>query len=244
MKRCLVLLVTLAVLLTGSAQAEAVMAELRNMRKSAGDRILEMEPVVTPAPEVTPEPTPVPDVTFDAVGSGAKGDEVKKVQQRLIDLGYLTGKADGNYGTKTVSAVKAFQKAMGLEETGEADDATQKALFWSAPTVIRQYEKLDYRKAFGEEYRDTPVTFTGTVLQVLEDDTYMDTLGVYTALRVATKGGFDDVVYVTCFRAKAEKPVQEGDSVTVRGVVKGRYAYKNEAGKRITLPRIEADEIA
>ena len=108
MKRWLILLVTLAVLLSGVARAEAVMAELRNMRKSAGDRILEMEPVVTPAPEVTPEPTPVPDVTFDAVGSGAKGDEVKKVQQRLIDLGYLTGKTDGNYGTKTVSAVKAF----------------------------------------------------------------------------------------------------------------------------------------
>ena len=186
----------------------------------------------------------MPDVTFAPVGSGAKGDEVKKVQQRLIDLGYLTGKADGNYGAKTVAAVKAFQKAVGLAETGEADDATQKALFWSAPATT-QYEKLDYKKALTEAtaYRDTLVTFTGSVLQVLEDDTYSDTFGVYTALRVATKGGFDDVVYVTCFRGKGKKPLQEGDSVTVRGVARGRYFYKNEAGKNIALPRIEAAEI-
>ena len=65
---------------------------------------------------------------------GSKGDDVKKLQQRLIDLGYLTGSADGDFGGKTESALKAFQAANGLEETGIATDADTEALY--ADTAI------------------------------------------------------------------------------------------------------------
>lgn len=47
----------------------------------------------------------------------------------LIELGYLSGKADGTYGEKTVEAVKAFQKNNGLTADGSAGEATQKLLF-------------------------------------------------------------------------------------------------------------------
>lgn len=40
---------------------------------------------------------------------GMKGDDVKSVQKKLIALGYLTGKADGVYGTATESAIRRFQ---------------------------------------------------------------------------------------------------------------------------------------
>ena len=44
---------------------------------------------------------------------GSSGADVKKVQQKLIDWGYLNGTADGKYGAKTQAAVKRFQNRVG-----------------------------------------------------------------------------------------------------------------------------------
>lgn len=57
--------------------------------------------------------------------NGASGDLVRKIQQRLIDLGYLSGSADGKYGPKTAAAVKEFQRKNGIHgESGYAGVAT------------------------------------------------------------------------------------------------------------------------
>ena len=45
---------------------------------------------------------------------GSKGDSVKKLQQALIDQGFLSGKADGIFGPKTEQAVIRFQQKNGL----------------------------------------------------------------------------------------------------------------------------------
>ncbi len=63
--------------------------------------------------------------------SGSRGDKVVKLQERLKELGYYTGSADGVAGSATVSAIKAFQKKNGLKQTGNADADTQ-ALLYSA----------------------------------------------------------------------------------------------------------------
>ena len=56
---------------------------------------------------------------------GDKGDAVRKVQNRLITLGYLpSGSADGDYGNKTKSAVKDFQSRNGLNVTGTVNSST------------------------------------------------------------------------------------------------------------------------
>ena len=52
-------------------------------------------------------------------------DAVAALQQALIDLGCLSGKADGIFGKKTAEAVRRFQAACGLEVTGVADVETQ-----------------------------------------------------------------------------------------------------------------------
>ena len=59
---------------------------------------------------------------------GAKGEAVRQLQQALIDGGYLTGEADGAFGPATKKAVKAFQKANGLEADGVADGEVLTAL--------------------------------------------------------------------------------------------------------------------
>lgn len=62
---------------------------------------------------------------------GDKGEDVRKLQERLIELGYLSGKADGTYGASTESAVKAFQKKSNLNTDGKAGSVTQ-ALMYSS----------------------------------------------------------------------------------------------------------------
>ena len=82
----------------------------------------------TPAPETTATATAV-SVDWPTLRKNDSGENVAQLQEALIQLGYLTGKADGNYGASTVSAVKEFQKANGLTQDGTAGKETQKVLF-------------------------------------------------------------------------------------------------------------------
>ena len=65
----------------------------------------------------------------DYTQKGSSGDSVEKLQQALKIKGYFSGTVDGKYGDQTVSAVKSYQKAKGLSQTGKADYATIKSLF-------------------------------------------------------------------------------------------------------------------
>jgi peptidoglycan hydrolase-like protein with peptidoglycan-binding domain len=49
---------------------------------------------------------------------GSRGEEVKKIQTALRDLGYFNSKIDGIYGTITKKAVERFQKDYGLKVDG------------------------------------------------------------------------------------------------------------------------------
>lgn len=66
-----------------------------------------------------------------SIGSRDSAGEwtVYSLQLKLRELGYLTGPADGAYGSGTADAVRAFQKDYGLEATGVADTITQEVLF-------------------------------------------------------------------------------------------------------------------
>ena len=85
----------------------------------------------TPTPKVTETPTPTPTVAVpeESLKSGDKGDDVKTLQKRLKELGYFKSTVDGKFGRDTVSALKAFQEANGLENDGVAGKATYAALY-------------------------------------------------------------------------------------------------------------------
>ena len=53
---------------------------------------------------------------------GSRGDEVRHLQQMMIDLGILEDRADGIFGRKTEAAVKKLQKYWGEKQSGRADD--------------------------------------------------------------------------------------------------------------------------
>ena len=59
---------------------------------------------------------------------GSSGSNVTKVQQRLIQYGYLDGAADGVFGQATYDAVVWFQRKNGLRADGVVGAATAAAL--------------------------------------------------------------------------------------------------------------------
>lgn len=65
-------------------------------------------------------------VEHKTLRKGMEGDEVKALQQQLIALGYDLGKwgADGDFGSATENAVKAFQKDKGLAVDGIVGPST------------------------------------------------------------------------------------------------------------------------
>lgn len=89
-------------------------------------------PAGSPTPKPTAKPTATPNwsnVRYLELGSS--GTDVKKLQNRLIELGYLGGKADGDFDIATDTALRAFQKKAGIDQDGVAGPATQKKLYAS-----------------------------------------------------------------------------------------------------------------
>lgn len=73
---------------------------------------------------------------YETLKKGDQGTSVKTLQEKLKALGYLTGTADGKYGAGTETAVKNFQKAFNLTETGTADPETLSAVYAAKIPVI------------------------------------------------------------------------------------------------------------
>lgn len=93
-------------------------------------------PTATPSPTPAPAPTITPNSRYGKIAFGDNGSNVRKLQNTLIELGYMPkGSADGAYGYQTYNAVKAFQKANGLEVDGVAGPLTLTNLYEN-PNVV------------------------------------------------------------------------------------------------------------
>ena len=167
MKRLFPLLMLLVLLLPLCAQAEIILFEDENGKVIMGDdgEIEFLPPDETApaqaAPHPTPSPipvqqerlietyqlhTPIPTPTLAPFSYtrkleyGMSGDLVKRLQDRLRDLGFYDAKSSGGYYEITQKAVRAFQSHNGLSADGVAGRQTQEMLFsadalpvWAAP---------------------------------------------------------------------------------------------------------------
>ena len=99
---------------------------------------------------------------------GSSGATVKTMQTKLINWGYLTGKADGIFGSKTKAAVIKFQRnngltadgivgtktaqAMGLKLSGSSSSNNTSGGGNSSSTDLNLLARVVYGEARGEPY--------------------------------------------------------------------------------------------
>jgi len=77
------------------------------------------------------------------------GDDVRQLQERLLELGYDLGRADGILGRRTATALASFQRECGLVADGVCGPATMAALrrlgrkvVGGRPTLLRETERF------------------------------------------------------------------------------------------------------
>ncbi|MGW4940415.1 L,D-transpeptidase family protein [Actinoplanes sp. NPDC004185] len=134
MRRALTYATTVAALVTlaagcdsgGSEQAAVPASPPATAPSSAAPASTAPAGPATPSTSSSPKPTAPPKP--QKLKTGVKGARVVALQQRLTDLGYWNGKADGTFGGQTQQAVYALQKAAGLHRDGVVGPKTQKAL--------------------------------------------------------------------------------------------------------------------
>jgi N-acetylmuramoyl-L-alanine amidase len=65
---------------------------------------------------------------FQALPDPFVGDDVRQLQERLIEMGFDVGRTDGIFGTRTAAAVARFQREVGLTPDGAYGPQTMTAL--------------------------------------------------------------------------------------------------------------------
>ena len=148
---------------------------------------------------------------------GSSGGDVTKVQQKLIQWGYLTGTADGKYGEKTRAAVAAFQRKNGLAADGRVGPATAAAMgvslsggsvAASSASIIsadhRLLSKLVYAEARGETYKGQ-VAVAAVVLNRVASASFPNTISgvIYQsgAFSCVSNGSINNTPDATAIRA-------------------------------------------
>ena len=98
-----------------------------------------VEAAIEPTPEPTLSPADADTLYFNLV-VGSTGSAVTALQNRLVELGYLE-MGSGVFDEATREAVMAFQRAIGVEPTGEASASMQRYIYSkAAPDASVQFE--------------------------------------------------------------------------------------------------------
>lgn len=114
---------------TLKATIEDLRAQLSaSVMKSSVSSKVAPEPMVTVKSDPTISNITASSVVSTSLKLGVKGEEVKKLQEKLSNLGYYKGAFDGAYGKGTADAVRAYQAAKGLVADGSAGAKTLASL--------------------------------------------------------------------------------------------------------------------
>lgn len=144
---------------------------------------------------------------------GSRGEEVRKIQERLKKWGYYTGNVDGIYGSQTKKAVEYFQRKNGLSVDGIAGPKTLAAIGISSSSSssssnrsndVKLLARIISAEARGEPYTGQ-VAVGAVVLNRVKHPSFPNTIsgviyqkGAFTAV---TDGNFDKPVVESAYRA-------------------------------------------
>lgn len=145
--------------------------------------------------------------------------EVKAVQQALFNRGYLTKEPSGVLDAESRRAIRDFQKAQNLEETGKIDTATLEKLGLTIPIdspPVDSERKRGLLSKIGYGIKDT-ASATGKAVG-----------STATTVTTGTKKGTEKVIDST-----SDAIGKGGDTITSAGdkSVEGAKDVKNKAGE-------------
>jgi D-alanyl-D-alanine carboxypeptidase (penicillin-binding protein 5/6) len=189
---------------------------------------------------------------------GTTGQRVIVLQNRLIDLKFLEGSADGVLGDKTRDALLSFQRQLasfgadGITESGAADQATREWLTADlsgfsirAPEFFNDQEPL----ALTDEYLNSQAGIlvnaaTGEVLYAKQPEIRMfpaSTTKLMTLLLAVEQGGLDQVVTLPGSvsdvpRDSSLVPVYPGEKMPMRDLLHGMMLRSgNDAANAVAV---------
>ncbi len=167
---------------------------------------------------VKPEDEPTDGIPTRELSNGCKGEDVKLVQTRLKALGYLTGSADGEYGSATAAAMLAFQQRNALNATGVGNEETYKVLF-SDSAIAADGGSVDLP---GETYKTLRMNATGNEVIRLQQ------MLLSLKYTVNVTGTYDETTYA------AVMAFQRRNGLDVDGVAGQKTQTKLYSGNCVT----------
>ena len=122
---------------------------------------------LSPQTEISSPPVTVPE-SVNTVATPQQLDlreieNAKRVQQRLIDLGFLFGAADGIWGQGSRRALREFRAANGIGEGDTWDEATRERLLRARDVKAANTSDISFTGGWGNdlaECRDSPIKIT------------------------------------------------------------------------------------
>ncbi len=152
----------------------------------------------------------------ESLSLGASGEEVKKLQQQLLNAGYDLGDAgaDGDFGSLTQSALQQYQRDKGLAADGVYGPETQKSLLGeSAAPGYDASQNHAYQQAQQqlEAHRQQAPSYTDAYAGEL-DSLYQQILNrpafAYDPMADALYGQYRDQYLQSGSRAQADRMAQ------------------------------------
>ena len=130
---------------------------------------------------------------------GSQGDKVIKLQTRLKELGYYNGTVDGDFGEKTETAFKLFQKQAGLYVDGVAGSDTDYLYSDSAARYVPEVKATEA----------PAVTATEAPAQTTTTTTTTSSASSNKKQDLASTGAQEDIAESAAEPTEAEKAAEE-----------------------------------
>ena len=130
---------------------------------SANAEVSDLPPQTEISSPLVTVPEPVNTVTTPQQLDLSEIENAKRIQQRLIDLGFLFGAADGVWGQRSRRALQEFRAANGIGESDTWDEATQERLLGAPDARAANTSDISFIGGWGidvAECRESPITIT------------------------------------------------------------------------------------
>jgi len=99
--------------------------------------------------------------SFKTLKKGSGGEEVRRAQQALSDLGYYEGAVSGNFSKEFEKAVKAFQADFDIPQTGELDWDTYSLITADLPEQLPETTQPPKKQKVPAQEDEEPYVIKG-----------------------------------------------------------------------------------